>query len=90
MVKVKTSIYIDRDLWDRLKIHAARRGVEVGSLLEEMIREELVDVTLDKALLEAAGQEDRVLDFDPVEAKGPVSGLVRASRYERADNISGQ
>lgn len=85
MVKVKTSIYVDKDLWERFKKYALRRGVEVSSLLENIIEEEMVEETLDKVLLELAGVEDYVIDFEPVEAKkGSVSELVRVMRDERS------
>ncbi len=89
MVKVKTSIYIDKEVWEKFKMYAAREGVEISSLLEEIIMNEVVDPFLDKALLEAAGSEDYVLDFEPVEAKGTVSELVRAVRDERAKDLLG-
>ena len=90
MVKVKTSIYVDKEVWKTFRKYAMRRGVEVSSLLEENMRDEVVDVFLDKALLEAAGSEDYVLDFEPVEAKGVVSELVRVMRNERSNRISRQ
>lgn len=90
MVKVKTSIYIDREVWESFKKYAAKKGVEVSGLLEEIIRDEIVDFVLDKVLLEAAGSEDYVLDFEPVEAKGTVSGLVRVMRNERENSLHGQ
>ncbi len=89
MVKVKTSIYIDKEVWEKFKMYAAREGVEISSLLEEIIMNEVMDPFLDKALLEAAGSEDYVLDFEPVEAKGTVSELVRAVRDERAKDLLG-
>ena len=89
MVKVKTSIYVDKEVWEKFKMYAARKGVEISSLLEEIIMDEVVDPLLNKALLEAAGSEDYVLDFEPVEAKGTVSELVRVMRDERAKDLSG-
>jgi len=32
VVKVKTSIYIDRDLWSSFKEYASKSGVEVGKI----------------------------------------------------------
>lgn len=37
MGKVKSSIYIDEDLWRELKKRAVEVGLEIGRLLEEMI-----------------------------------------------------
>ena len=89
MVKVKTSIYVDKEVWEKFKMYAAREGVEISSLLEEILMNEVVDSFLDEALLEAAGSEDYVLDFEPVEAKGAVRELVRAVRDERAKGLLG-
>ena len=89
MGKVKTSIYVDREVWERFKIYAARMGVEVSRLLEEIMVDEVADMVLDKALLEDAGQEDFVLDFEPVEARGSVSKLVRVVRDERTGLLPG-
>ncbi|RLG74610.1 MAG: CopG family transcriptional regulator [Thermoprotei archaeon] len=90
MVKVKTSIYVDKEIWEMFKKYAVRKGVEISSLLEEIMRDEIIDLFLDKALLEAAGSEDYVLDFEPVKAKGVVSELVRVMRDERANRLSRQ
>jgi len=90
LVKVKTSIYIERTLWELFKRHAARRGIEISKLLEELIRDEIVEHSLDDILLELAGSKDYELDFEPIEPKeGTVSELVRAMRDERADSVSG-
>ncbi len=84
MVKVKTSIYVDKDLWEKFKKHALRKGVEVSSLLEDLIEEEMVEETLDKVILELAGSEDYELDFEPAKPmKGTISELVRLMRNGR-------
>jgi len=86
--KVKTSIYVDRDLWEQLKRHAMKRGVDVSSLIEEMI-EEISDETLDRWLSELIDHEDYVLDFEPIKARGIVSSLVREMRDDRRDRLLG-
>ncbi|WFO74886.1 hypothetical protein J4526_07390 [Desulfurococcaceae archaeon MEX13E-LK6-19] len=89
MVKVKTSIYIDKDLWEKFKKYALRRGIEVSSLLEDLIRNNIVDELLDKTLQELAGNENYEIGFEPVEPKkGTVSDLVRVMRDERANSLS--
>lgn len=90
MVKAKTSIYIDQDLWRRFKEYAFRRGVEVSRLLEEIIVDEMVEEYLGEALLELASVNNYEVDFDPVEPiRGyRVSDLVRSMRDERANSIS--
>uniref|UniRef100_A0A7C1CGC9 CopG family transcriptional regulator n=1 Tax=Thermofilum adornatum TaxID=1365176 RepID=A0A7C1CGC9_9CREN len=85
----KTSIYVDGDLWERFKKHAVARGVEVSSLLEELMREELGDY-VDEALGVLAGSDSYELDFEPVEPKGPVSQCVREMRDERERGLLGQ
>ena len=85
----KTSVYVDGELWERFKRYAAARGVEVSSLLEELMREELGDY-LDEALGELAGSEGYELDFEPVKPRGPVSSVVREMRDERERGLLGQ
>ncbi len=89
MVKVKTSIYVDEELWDKFKKYALREGKKVSSLLEEIMRDEMVKEVLDSVLLELAGSEGYEIDFEPVKPKeGLVSELIREMRDERADHIS--
>ncbi len=91
MVKVKTSIYVDREVWEKFKRYASRKGVEVSNLLEDVIRDEMVEEELDEVLLELAGSETYEIDFEPVKPKeGLVSELVRVMRDGRADDISRQ
>ncbi len=85
--RVKTSIYIDRKLWERLKDHARSRGMEISRVLEDLIREELdnevadvLGVLMDEEIIE--------LDFEPVRAGGTVSSLVREIRDERSSSLS--
>ncbi|MEM1546782.1 MAG: hypothetical protein QXY40_04620 [Candidatus Methanomethylicia archaeon] len=88
MARKKSSIYVDDELWRRFKKHAIENGVELSTLLEEIIREELMD-NVDKALEELAGLEVYELEFKPIEPReGAVSELVRAMRDERANSIS--
>jgi hypothetical protein len=85
----KTSVYVDGDLWERFKRYAVARGVEVSSLLEELMREELGDY-VDEALGALAGSDSYELDFEPVEPKGSVSQFVREMRDERERGLLGQ
>jgi len=86
MARRKTSIYVDENLWREFKRRATARGTEVSTLLEEIIRDELMEGISD-ALLLLAGSEDYQLDFEPVEPSGPVSELVRELRDEREGHI---
>ena len=89
MGKVKTSIYVDRDLWRRFKMYASKRDEEISRLLEEIIQDEIVDEILDEVLYELAGGEDHEVDFEPIKPRGgPVSAMVRVMRDERANGIS--
>lgn len=87
MARKKTSVYVDEDLWAELKRRAVENGVEVSSLLEGIIKEELMNY-LESYLKELAGLEDYELDFEPVKPKGGlVSELVREMRHERSSGI---
>ena len=79
---MKTSIYIDRDLWSSFKEYASKSGVEVGKMLEELIRDSLIEAELDKTL--AKIEERYEIDFNLVK---PISTLVRIMRDERADRV---
>ncbi len=88
---MKTSVYVDEELWEGLKRRALEAGVEVSALLEELIRDEVPEFALSEALLELAGAEDYCIDFEPVElTEGLVSELVREMRDERARGVPGQ
>ncbi len=89
MAKVKTSIYADKELWEKYKASLARRGLEVSQALEDLIREELVEDLLDQALKGISEAKTSMIDFEPVKPKGGlVSIFVRAMRDERAGGLS--
>ena len=88
MNKAKTSIYVDRDLWEMFKRHAARRGVDVSSLLEELMMDEMADYLLSEELSRLGISEDYEVDLEPVEPRGAVSELIREMRDERAGSVS--
>jgi len=86
----KTSIYIDRELWEKFRRYARSRGVEVSRFLEELIREGILEDDLADALSELSGEKFTELDFQPIRPRGGlVSGLVRELRDKRADSLSG-
>ncbi len=89
MVKVKTSIYLDQDLWRRFKEYALKKGISVSRLIEEIIADEMIEVYLDKVLLELTGSDNYEIDFEPIEPKRGyrVGNLVRSMRGERANSI---
>jgi len=88
LVKVKTSIYADKELWEKYKLSLARKGLEVSQALEELIREELVEDFLDEALKGVDEDKAIEINFEPVEPKdGLVSIFVRSMRDERAGSL---
>jgi len=83
--KVKTSIYADKELWEKYKSSLARRGLEISQALEDLIKDELVEELLDEAVKDIENTEDYEIDFEPVKPKkGLVSTLVRTMRDERS------
>lgn len=90
MARKKSSVYVDDELWRKLKKRAMEKGIGLSTLLEEVIREEFMD-SVDKAIEDLVGSKVYELEFEPVKPrKGLVSELVRAMRDERADSISRQ
>lgn len=89
--RTKTSIYVDRELWERFRRYARSKGIEVSRLLEEMIREEMLEEELSNAIDELGVGELEELDFEPITPKGGlVSTLVRELRDERDNSLSRQ
>ncbi|MEM0050345.1 MAG: hypothetical protein QXW39_07460 [Candidatus Bathyarchaeia archaeon] len=86
MGKIKTSIYVDEDLWKKFKKIASSRDQELSEALEELLREELM-VDLEAVLRELIDELDTELDFKPVKAKASVSELVREMRDERESHL---
>jgi len=89
VVKVKTSIYVDKELWEKYKLSLARNRLEVSQALEELIREELVEDLLDEALKGMGEVKTSEIDFELVKPRdGLVSIFVRSMRDGRADSLS--
>ncbi|MEM4985297.1 MAG: hypothetical protein QW289_05300 [Sulfolobales archaeon] len=86
MGKVKTSIYVDEDLWKEFKKIASLRDQELSEALEGLLREELM-VDLEAVIREFVNELDTELNFKPVKAKAPVSELVREMRNERESRL---
>ena len=86
MVKIKTSVYVDGDVWARFKEHAVRMGRDVSSLLEDLMRDEVAVQVLEDSLLELTGGESCYeIDFEPIKPReGLVSELIRVMRDERS------
>ena len=89
MAKIKTSIYIDKDLWEKLKSVALKNGLEVSQMLEEIIKNEIIEDFLEQVLERTENFESYEIDFEPLEPeKGFVSEFIRVMRNERSNNIS--
>lgn len=88
MIKVKTSIYIDKELWEKLKLIALKNKLEASQMLEEIIKNEIVEDFLEEVVTNIKDSESYEIDFEPIESKGFVSELVRVMRDERSNNIS--
>ncbi len=89
MSKTKTSIYIDKELWERFKKYAKSKNIEVSKLLEEIISESMLEDEIVNILGELIEGEVVELDFEPIIPKnGIVSTLVRELRDERENSLS--
>ena len=89
MTKIKTSIDVDKNLWEEFKKIALKRGVEPSKLLEELIREELIERSLEEFIRELSIEDDYEVDFEPIRPRnGLVSDLVRMMRDERRNSLS--
>ncbi len=85
MGKVKTSVYLDGELWKEFKELAVREGSEVSKLLEEAIRNYIVRELIN------VDDSDIPIWFEPVKAGGkPASEIVREMRDEREKGLLGQ
>ncbi|USS41728.1 hypothetical protein NF865_09965 [Thermococcus aggregans] len=89
MGKIKTSIYIDAELWWKLKKDAAEEKKDLSKLLEEIISEELL-LGVEDSLRKMLKEFEEKIEFEPIVVKGSVSELVRAMRDERENSILGQ
>ncbi|MBO3798420.1 MAG: CopG family transcriptional regulator [Thermoproteota archaeon] len=87
--KTKTSIYIDKEVWEKFKLTASKKGMEASKMLEEIMRDEMAEDFLEQALRDLKDYEGREIDFEPVEPEGgPVSELIRVMRDERNSSVS--
>ncbi|AEC51201.1 hypothetical protein PNA2_0283 [Pyrococcus sp. NA2] len=82
MGKVKTSVYIDEELWKEFRQLALREGSEVSKLLEEAIRNYIIQEIID------VDDSDIPIWFEPIEVGGkPASEIVREMRDEREKSL---
>ena len=87
VTKSKTSIYIDKDLWQRFRLRANRRGLQVSGALESLMEEEMIEDMIERKLSEMVDSETREIDFPPIKTKASVSELVRVMRDERTSGL---
>jgi hypothetical protein len=85
MARMKTRIYVDRELWTRFREYAIKSGVKASRLLEDLMEDEASELILADASEEKAGREDYEMDFEPIEPKETtISELIRTMKDERA------
>lgn len=85
MGRIKTSVYIDEELWKEFKELARVEGREVSRLLEEAIMNYIINELLDV-------DESRVpIWFEPLKVGGEdISKTLREMRDEREKSLPGQ
>ncbi|MEM1514643.1 MAG: hypothetical protein QXH24_01095 [Candidatus Bathyarchaeia archaeon] len=85
MGKIKSSIYIDEGLWRKLKRRIVEMNLEIGSVVEELIKDNLM-IGIEEELVEIGGDpSDIEIDFEPI--KRLVSALIRDLRDERENSL---
>ena len=85
MGRVKTSVYIDEELWREFKELARAEGREVSRLLEEAIMNYIVSELLD------VDESKLPIWFEPIEVGGEdTSKILREMRDEREKSLLGQ
>ncbi len=85
MGKVKTSVYIDEELWREFKELARREKSEVSKLLEEALMNYLIN-----EVLKDIDDSEVPLWFEPLKVEGESSEkLVREMRDEREERLLG-
>ena len=73
--KIKTTIVVDRDLWNKFKAWLLEKSVdEVSNVIEKLIKEELM-LGIDSALI-------KLIENGLVQVVEPVKPLVRTSAEE--------
>jgi len=84
--KVKTTIVIDKELWNRFKARIIEEGLEeVSRVIEEIIREEILEDYVVSAIRELMGKEP-MLEIKPIRplVETDAGRVVREMRDERA------
>ena len=85
MGKVKTSVYLDEELWKEFKELAQREKSEVSKLLEEALMNYLIN-----EVLRDVDDSEVPLWFEPLKVEGESSEkLVREMRDDREKRLLG-
>ncbi|WP_297089949.1 CopG family transcriptional regulator [Thermococcus sp.] len=85
MGKVKTSVYLDEELWREFKELARREKSEVSKLLEEALMNYLIN-----EVLKDIDDSEVPLWFEPLKVEGESSEkLVREMRDDREERLLG-
>ncbi len=85
MGKVKTSVYLDEELWKEFKELAQREKSEVSKLLEEALMNYLIN-----EVLRDVDDSEVPLWFEPLKVEGESSErLVREMRDDREKRLFG-
>ncbi len=85
MGKVKTSVYLDEELWKEFKELAQREKSEVSRLLEEALMNYLIN-----EVLRDVDDSEVPLWFEPLKVEGESSErLVREMRDDREKRLLG-
>jgi hypothetical protein len=67
--EIKTSIYINEELWKKFEKYAILQDKELSKLLKEIIKDELTEELINKIMLEFM-KEKNIIDFEPIEIEG--------------------
>jgi ferredoxin-fold anticodon binding domain-containing protein len=82
--KIKTTIVIDKDLWNKFKAKLLEESVDkVSSVIEEMIREEVVDKVVDNLNELIGGELIQVVEPVKPLAETAAEKVVRELRESR-------
>lgn len=90
--KIKTSILIDRSLWDRFKRKASmEKGLKgLSEAMEKVLEEDLADMLIAKALEEMISSRPPISRAIPIKpkVKTKAENIVYEMRRSRIDHIS--
>lgn len=90
--KIKTSVLIDRGIWDlfRRKVSMEKGLKSLSEAIEKALEEDLADILIAKALEEMVSSRPPISSVVPIrpKAKTKAEDIVREMRKSRIDHIS--